>query len=219
LSACEGEVCRVGGWPCRRTALFHCCLCRLALFLASRSPLRTGGRRRRRRALRPGSTLVTGPRGVRTSRPRLALAGRAGLERWGEVWVHLSGPVSSTLCLGSRLLRGGGPWVRRRHQTRRPRCRAALLDWRRSSITRCCSHSSTSWRTLWPWVRHWCRKDRTVVRRRRAKVAHRSLRQYPDWNPPPCLVPLQVDRSCNSGAVRHRGLSLPRSTVLVAARR
>ena len=94
LSACEGKVCRVGGWPCRRTAFFHCCLCLLALLLASCSPLRTGGRRRRRRTLRAGAALMTGPRGVRTSRLRLALAGHPCFARRGEVWVHLPGPAS-----------------------------------------------------------------------------------------------------------------------------
>ena len=112
LSSFVGWACRIGGWSARRIALRHCCLCFLAIPLASRSPLRTGGRRRRRRTRLAGAALVKGPRGVGTSRTRLALAGRPGLIRRGEVWVVLPRsatcrlllwePLPSTLWPGAR---------------------------------------------------------------------------------------------------------------------
>ena len=107
LSSFVGQACRKGGWPARRMALLHCCLCFLAIPLASRSPLRTGGRRRRRRSSPAGAAVVKvlgeGPRGVGTSRNRLALAGRPGLIRQGEAWVVLPGSAPCWLLLGKLL--------------------------------------------------------------------------------------------------------------------
>jgi hypothetical protein len=69
--------------------------------------LRAGGRRRRRRSCPAGSAVVSilgeGPRGVGTSRERLALAGRPGLIRRGEVWVVLPRSATCRLLLGELL--------------------------------------------------------------------------------------------------------------------